>query len=356
MVIDDLTRHGGGQMYGLILAEVLEEIGYNTYFLTNIERHDGSKSKVAFKVDYEYVEGESKILDLFKVLNLKRQLSRIDLRDFNLTVNNHPNVFIKKGDLNILHGFSFLDPWLDEKGELMTKFPAFAFKLSRFYKVYEGQLFIPNSNYTREISKKLFGALDIDVRVGETLHPPVRTRNFDDYKKKEQVIVFGRISRNKGIEGIIDIARDHDIKIVIAGFVNRGDKAFVERLKKRAGNNVEIRSNLSNDEKEKLFMESSTILSLNKKEHFGMALAEAMNYGCVPVVPKSGGQWTDVVDEGSYGIGYDSLNDIGEILEDSFDYAEEQRRKIAMSVARFSVSEFRKSLERILDVVNSNLS
>ena len=349
IVIDDLVRHGGGQMYGLTLANTLKGIGYDTYFLTNVEESEITGNKVAFKVDYEFVEGESKVIDLLKIIRLRRQLLRTDLKDFALTINNHPNVFLMRSDLNILHGFSFLDPWLDEKGELTTRFPPVALRLLGMYKIYDGLLFIPNSKYTKTISKSLFEFLGLDFRLGDVLYPPIVSKENDAFTKKEQVIVFGRISRHKGIDEVIEIAKKSSLKVIIAGFVNKGDEEFVRKMGRDAGRNVEIRTNLGEDERERLFIESSTILSLNRKEHFGMAVAEAMGYGCVPVVPKSGGQWMDVVEEGKYGLGYDSMDGVSDLLMKSLSYGQEERRRISSSVTRFSLPEFRKSLERILE-------
>ncbi len=349
IVIDDFRRRGGGQMYGLTLASTLEMLGYDTSFLTNVDGLERIRDKIAFRVKYEFVENESKIMDFLKIIRLKSELSRIDTKDFSLVVNNHPNVFIKKGDLNILHGFSFLDPWLDENGELTSRIPPLAFRLLRMYKVYEGSLFVPNSRYTRAISRNLFDLLGLQVRLGDVLYPPIVSGKNDALSKKEQAVVFGRISEHKGIDKVVEIAKKSSIKIVVAGFVNRGDEELVARLRREGGRNVEIRTDLSETERERLFVESSTILSLNRKEHFGMAIAEAMGHGCVPVVPKSGGQWIDIVEEGKYGLGYDSMEDVADILMKSFSYGEEQRRRIALSVARFSPTEFRKSLERILE-------
>lgn len=354
IVIDDLKRHGGGQMYGLTLANTLERIGYDTYFLTNVEESEIIGNKVAFEVDYEFVEGESKVMDFLKIIRLKRQLLRTDLKDFALTINNHPNVFLMRSDLNVLHGFSFLDPWLDENGELITKFPSIVFRLSRLYKSYEGSLFVPNSKYTELISARLFKMLDLEARMSEVLYPPVRSRKIDAFEKKDQVIVFGRISEHKGIEEVINIAKENSIKIVIAGFVNKGDEKFVERLRKTAGASMEVRTNLSEEEKEKLYLESSTILSLNKKEHFGMAVAEAMSYGCVPIVPKSGGQWTDILENGKYGLGYTDFSEIGALATESLNHDTTERKRIANSIERFSISTFEKTLRRITDYVTAS--
>jgi glycosyltransferase involved in cell wall biosynthesis len=49
-------------------------------------------------------------------------------------------------------------------------------------------------------------------------------------------------------------------------------------------------------------------------EHWGIAVAEAMARGLTPVVHKSGGTWTDLVEEGRYGFGYESAEEAVETL------------------------------------------
>jgi len=39
-------------------------------------------------------------------------------------------------------------------------------------------------------------------------------------------------------------------------------------------------------------------------EPFGISVVEGMSVGAVPVVHKSGGSWTDIIEEGKYGYGY----------------------------------------------------
>ena len=351
LIIDDMRRRGGGQDSARIYAAMFTGMGYDTYFLTNVSSIDGVSAGVAYRVEYEFRENSPEIIDFLKIVRLRRQLREMDIGGFDVSINNHPNVFIINGKINILHGFSFLDPWLDEKGELSSQLPPAIFRLTGLYGTYNGSFFIPNSGYTKDISLRLFNELGLDVEIGEVIHPPVPVKKVNMKEKMEQVLLLGRISRHKGIEEVARIANENSIRVIVAGYVNSGDEGFVEKLRKEAGKNVEILENVSEEEKERLMAESSTVLSMNRKEHFGMAVAEAMNYGCVPVVPKSGGQWTDIVEFGKYGLGYDGQDELVAMLNKSFSYGMAERSKIAESVKRFSVQEFSRKIANVLGKV-----
>ncbi|MEM3859575.1 MAG: glycosyltransferase, partial [Candidatus Micrarchaeaceae archaeon] len=165
----------------------------------------------------------------------------------------------------------------------------------------------------------------------------------------------GRINRNKGIEDAINILGNKSFKVIIAGYVNKGDEKYVENVKRGLPSNIDIRKNISDEEKWMLMEESSTILSLNPKENFGIATAEAMMYGCVPVVPKSGGQWEDIISMGEYGLGYSSFDEVVDLLNESFKYDYRERERISKHSARFSLEQFKRNLSGIVDEITSRM-
>ena len=60
---------------------------------------------------------------------------------------------------------------------------------------------------------------------------------------------------------------------------------------------------------------SKVILHSRLYEHFGMAVVEGMAAGLVPVIHRSGGAWTDVIEYGRYGFGYVSINEAVKYIE-----------------------------------------
>jgi len=118
-LICEISRRGGGQAYLRDLILSLQE--RNNITLVTDPRFDPMNilplvNRVA-TVNYTYVEGRSYLSEIAHVLKLRHDLNRVRLEK-GITINNHPNIFLRKGDLNILHGFSFLDFIIDEDGRI----------------------------------------------------------------------------------------------------------------------------------------------------------------------------------------------------------------------------------------------
>ncbi len=354
LIIDDLKRLGGGRRSALIFADVFKELGYSPYFLTNVDKVENSAIPVAFRVNYNFKENSPGIVDLVKILDLKRQLAKIKTGDFEIRFNHHPNVFVTRGNINVLHGFSFLDPWINGNGEIVKRLPPIALRILGLYRDYGSLDFFPNSMYTKMLSKNLFDQMEIDARVGDVLYPPIFHKENDILEKKEQVVILGRISATKGIDIAVKMSNKGNFKLIIGGYLNEGDEYFLEKLRKGARNNIEIRVNISEKEKIDLLKESSTILSISGKENFGISVAEAMDFGCVPIVVRSGGPWVDLIERGKYGIGFADFDEIPDLVNRSFGYNINERVRIANSVERFSISKFRNRLREIIEMVVPN--
>jgi glycosyltransferase involved in cell wall biosynthesis len=72
-----------------------------------------------------------------------------------------------------------------------------------------------------------------------------------------------------------------DVRFVLAGKWLDG---AVERLRELAGPNVELTGWLSDEELQELYRRAAVYVQASRHEGFGLALAEAMLAGCVPVV------------------------------------------------------------------------
>ncbi len=90
----------------------------------------------------------------------------------------------------------------------------------------------------------------------------------------------------KGLRAFVEAARLlPDVLFTLAGAWVDG---AVERLRELAGPNVTFTGQLSRPELDDLLRRASVYVQASKHEGFGLALAEAMLAGCVPVVTRAG--------------------------------------------------------------------
>ncbi len=130
----------------------------------------------------------------------------------------------------------------------------------------------------------------------ETVVDEIRRR----YNNKKIVFFVGRHAAYKGIHYLIEAEKyiQSDCVVLIGG---RGTES--ERLKTMAkSDRIEFIGRISNDDLRCYFYASDifAFTSCTKQEAFGMALAEAMYCGCVPVtftIEGSGVNWVSVNDE-----------------------------------------------------------
>jgi len=205
---------------------------------------------------------------------------------------------------------------------------------------------LANSNWTRKI-------LEISGYRAETLYPPVdisRIKIKSANRDPKLVVYVGRISPEKNIENIIEVAkRMKDYKFIILGSEGR-NKKYVNYILNNAKslNNLFIKKNPSDKEIMDYFSKSKIYFHPKINEHFGISIVEAMAAGLTPVVHKSGGAWHDIVEEGKYGIGYCNINNAVDSIKKASNVEFDYSRKIY----QFSFENFKKNLSAILEKIS----
>jgi len=137
-----------------------------------------------------------------------------------------------------------------------------------------------------------------------TLQP----ENSDPWLKRKKVLTVARIDSErtyliKGIDTFVETARLlPDITFVIAGF----DKKHLRHLASGFPDNVTILDGLPHDDLPDWYRQTRIYCQLSRSESFGIALAEAMLYGCIPIVTREGGM-PEVVENNGYVVQRDSL-------------------------------------------------
>lgn len=348
-IMEEFSRIGGGQKFAQIISEMLKETGFKISLITDRSHNfiQGHYDKI-IETNFSFKEGQNTLSILYKSLLLRKELDKAN--EFDLKINNHPNVFMFNGDINSLHSISIVEPLLDEKGEVKNKNLLRILKISNIYKIYENALFWAPTEYNSNISRKVFEKLNIEGTSFNVIPIPITyLPDINLNEKKDQILIFGRISREKELDTSLEIAKKTTMKLIIAGAVNTGNEDYYKNLLSHAPQNVTVIPNPSEYEKDLLFRESRIFLHLRKRENFPISVLEAISYGCVPVVPKNGGTWTDIVELGKYGYGYsnisEAINAFTAIL-----YSSQQLSKVILnSRDRFSYEKFKKQYLEMIE-------
>ena len=130
-------------------------------------------------------------------------------------------------------------------------------------------------------------------------------------KRPFLVITVGRVSwvnlRRKGIETFVRSATflpTADFEVIGEWIDNS-----VEYLKKIASENVVFKTHVNDLELVESYRQAKVVVQASYHEGFGCALAEAMSFGCVPVVTRRGAL-PEVVGETGYYVEYGNAEDL----------------------------------------------
>jgi glycosyltransferase involved in cell wall biosynthesis len=153
-------------------------------------------------------------------------------------------------------------------------------------------MLLANSDYIVDECERVYGVQP------DVVPPPVNTANLPNeapVNSREAAIMVGRISSRKaqhlGIE-IIEQVRNmgHDINLTIVG--GSHDDEYTAKIKSHIAD-LEWASYLGRVPRDELVDQLTTHrygLHTCRLEHFGIAVAEMVAAGCLPLVPNDGGQ------------------------------------------------------------------
>jgi len=224
------------------------------------------------------------------------------------------------------------------------------------------RLILTNSTWTKRKVFEAYGNVPVEV-----LYPPVRldffgTAQKEPFTEREKIVVtVSRFTPEKKLEEIPRVARElPDYEFYIVGNTSKHSEAVIRRIRsvmtELKVSNVTLLTNAPDDSLRDLLAKARFYLHPPYAEHFGIAIAEAMAAGTIPIVYKDGGGWVDLVSPVDPMLGYEDLNQVPQIvrtLEQNSNRAEEIRRRAYSHVRRFSFENFKNKLARIVAELSS---
>ncbi|MEM4888108.1 MAG: glycosyltransferase [Thermosphaera sp.] len=321
---------GGGERVSLEIARLLKNKGFKVVYLTNSsEALKTVANLLGLPSNYEVVEVNSLLEKL-----LARTGRFVRLRRLFLMERGFSNLSSTKGealivdtstnyplnvDVSYIH-YPLTLPTTESSSLYFKLYDQVIRALTRGFKG-RPKLIVTNSTWTASILKKVFN-LEASV-----IHPPVDVDYFsyDGRKKEKTIITVSRLTPEKNLHLLPELAsklNDYEWYLVgslgtvkseldVSMRVYRKVKQEIERHRVK---NFHVLLNLPRRELRELLLNSKFYVHPMFPEHFGISIAEAISAGCIPVVYKNGGSWTDIVMPISHGLGYEMVNDVVRII------------------------------------------
>ena len=201
----------------------------------------------------------------------------------------------------------------------------------------------PTSGYVEDVLRGYFGPFNSSV-----FYPPTTFEFNDSAAERDPLLAIyvGRIFPPKRITDIVAIAEraralsGKDIKLRIAGVL--APIPYTDLLRKLAGERqwLELVGPVYGKEKESFMLSATYALHAERDEAFGIAIAEYLKAGCIPIVPDQGGPKEIVGDEAlEFRTVEDAANTLSRLVGDDA-FREERRRRCAERAAEFSMEAY----------------
>lgn len=186
---------------------------------------------------------------------------------------------------------------------------------------FNSSLIIANSKFNRDIIRK---CMNLDALV---VYPPVNIQKFIFAGKKRDrkniLVAVSRFLPEQNLDYIPKLARlVQNSNFLIIGPSGTTSKNTLEKLSKTitelaVKDRVKIVTNQPFSKLLEALSTAKVFLRTLPYDPFGMSVVEAMAAGCVPVVPRDGGPWFDILDgkQGDFGFSYRSLAEAADVIE-----------------------------------------
>jgi len=331
-----LNSVGGGQRLCLHVIKALKKRGFKVCVATLDKTNWNLYSRVfgeSFKPDCEFYlfSRMPKLPTLtlrqgFVALFYALELLLISFRRHrDLLVNMGGEVLDSIGDivyvnavpLRLMHVYSDIQPKPGAAWKCYSRLYSFLVKVLKI----RGNVVVCNSRFNQRIVRKHLGLKSIVV------YPPVNVCEIDlmvknAVRREDLVVTVSRFRLAKRLEMVPEIAKcvsKGRFLIIGSADVDSVDcivKVGEEAIKLGVEERVHMLLNKPFSVVLENLVRAKVYLHTQPTEAFGMSVVEAMAAGCVPVVPRYGGPWFDILDckQGVYGFSYRGVREAAEII------------------------------------------
>ena len=268
-------------------------------------------------------------------------------------------VYVNAIPLRLMHLFPSIQPKNESRWKSYSKL------FSVFLKFLGNNVgvIVANSKFTQKVIEERLGKKTFVV------NPPVESKLISSQincrRQKNSVITISRFRSAKRLEIIPKIASyAKDGEFVVIGIADKESEQCLKELLReieRLGlkQRVCVYKNKAHEFTLSALSTAKIFLHTQTTEAFGMSIVESMAAGCIPIVPRTGGPWIDILDcqDGQYGFSYRSSAEaaakIRMLFEDESLRIKVSERAIHRSMI-YDSSVFENKFLKIVEAIFSN--
>ncbi len=361
---------GGGETLALRLYNAMTELGhdvdlYTTYVDPGVRQFMPANVKVnLIKVRWQTLLRKltrGRFVRLRRLMNANAALNKTEdlQKSYDLVIETQSNMLYLGAHVSYIHFPATIDLQSHKRAPWWKAYDWYVARLvKRMEQASKSRglplLVLTNSSWTEQYVYKAYGVH------ANILYPPVDYEFFHSYasdRRENIVVTVSRYTPEKHLEYLPIIAsKVPEAQFYLVGSLSKYSGPVVSKINENkdayGAHNFHMLFNVKREKIAELLGKAKVYLHPPFAEHFGIAIAEAMAAGAVPVVYRDGGGWYDIVARLDKSLGYRSIGEaIGVIKavlsEPQSQLAEESKR--AMSVAStFRYENFRAAAQNYL--------
>lgn len=369
-----LNSAGGGELVCLSLIEALRSSG-NQVTLVTVDRTDWMRLKKTFgriilpnqqfylfsRLSRNFETLSSALLVFFFWIELF--LIRL-FRRSHLMINTCGEKVNVIADIAYFNGIALRCAPLELETDAKRRCIVILYSLfSKIFDKFYPSLVVVNSKFIKALIEECLKTPALVV------YPPVNLREFCNIerKKKNIAVTYSQYVPTQNLSYVPEIAGiAKQASFVIIGPSGSASNKTLQELRRTIShssidNRVTLLVNQPFQKYVELLSDAKIFLRTLKNEPFGMSVVEAMAAGCVPVVPRDGGPWFDILDQkqGEYGYSYRSVEEAANLIRmllENDDLREEVSARAAKRAMAFDSSVFERKILRVVEEVYSRKS
>lgn len=399
----DLNPCGGGERLTLVTMQAVLEMGIDIELTTLVNPYM-TKIENAFGKELAGVLEKIKKIHLLNHILDKENISQIIKNGYDITINTHGDIdpffdesLSKNNAITYCHYPSAKQLIESESDDYIDKHLRFAnrpalpsslinsnttlkeqqesvqltvsFDKKRYFehltdaydKMMLNTTIVTNSEYSKKAIYDAYGIDDVII-----LYPPVDVEKFRNASlspssktdcKEDYIMIIARIEPSKKLENALKLAKILKDKKIGKGMIIVGNlepfyKEYSNQIKKmikdfELEDYIRLEIDASLEKLLSLLKKSKIFFHPRSGEHFGMSIVEAMSAGLIPVVADEGGQ-TEFV---PLKYQYHTIEQAAKIIASALNLPYSERISISNSVTKFSISNYKKNFQKIVNEV-----